>query len=85
MEEQYRLLGMSRSSYFYLLHRKAEEWDVQVLQAVLKVLRKHQLYGYRKVAKAVAEWGVYGKTGEAANASKRVKVDLSEETDVDFL
>jgi len=61
IEEQCRLLGISRSAYYYRPQRKAEEWEMQVLQAIVEVMDRHPFYGYRKVSRAISELGVTEK------------------------
>ncbi len=61
IEEQCELLGMSRSSYYYEPHRKAEEKEIEVLQAIVGVLREKPFYGYRKVWREVRWLGVTEK------------------------
>ncbi len=52
---------MSRSSYYYEPYRKAEEREVEVLQAIVAVLREKPFYGYRKVWREVRWLGVTEK------------------------
>lgn len=49
--EQCKLLGMSRSAYYYKPQSIQEEQDIHDLQLILEVYRKIPFYGYRKISK----------------------------------
>jgi len=50
VSRQCRLLGISRSSYYYEGHIDQTEKDLDNLKLILDVLKKIPFYGYRKVA-----------------------------------
>lgn len=49
--EQCKLLGISRSAYYYKPQNVQEEQDLRDLQLILEVYRKIPFYGYRKISK----------------------------------
>lgn len=49
--EQCKLLGISRSSFYYKPRNAQEEQDIQDLQLILEVYRNIPFYGYRKISK----------------------------------
>lgn len=51
MKEKARVVGVSRSSLYY--RRKQPEKDWRLLQQILKVMKEHPSYGYRRVAIAL--------------------------------
>lgn len=48
---QCRLLGLSRSSFYYVPQNSQEEQDIRDLQLILEVSKKIPFYGYRKISK----------------------------------
>ncbi len=44
IEAQCRLLGISRSAYYYRPQRKGEEGEEQVVQAIVEVMNRHPFY-----------------------------------------
>lgn len=55
IKEQCELLGISRSSYYYKPQNQREEWEIEIIKAILEELMKRPFYGYRKIAKALQE------------------------------
>jgi putative transposase len=49
--EQCKLLGISRSSFYYKPQNAQEEQDIHDLQLILEVYKKIPFYGYRKISK----------------------------------
>lgn len=55
IKDQCGLLGISRSSYYYKPQNANENWEIEMLKAILEELTKRPFYGYRKIAKALQE------------------------------
>lgn len=55
IKDQCGLLGISRSSYYYKPQNANEDWEIEMLKAILEELTKRPFYGYRKIAKALQE------------------------------
>ena len=53
--EQCRLLGISRSSYYYKTLKGSEEKDLEDLILILEVLQNIPFYGYRKVSRQLID------------------------------
>ncbi|MBN1182296.1 MAG: IS3 family transposase [Bacteroidales bacterium] len=52
IKAQCGLLGISRSSY-YKPHNTNEDWEIEMLKAILEELTRSPFYGYRKITKAM--------------------------------
>jgi putative transposase len=62
IREQCRILGITRASYYYYKAvEKDEDRDLVILNAILEELKVHPFYGYRKIARALADMGVTRK------------------------
>jgi putative transposase len=53
--EQCRLLGISRSTYYYKTLEWSEEKDLEDLKLILEVLKNIPFYGYRKVSRQLID------------------------------
>lgn len=53
IEEQCKLLNISRSSYYYTPRNSKEDWEVEMIMVIIEELTKRPFYGYRKIAKAL--------------------------------
>jgi len=54
-------LGVSRSAYYYKPGQPDDEREIAILKAILEVLGIRPFYGYRKVARQLADMGVTRK------------------------
>lgn len=54
-------MGITRASYYYKAVEKDEDRDLAILNAILEELKAHPFYGYRKIARAIADMGVTRK------------------------
>ena len=61
IREQCRILGITRSRYYYKAVEKEEDRDLAIVNAILEELKTHPFYGYRKIARALADIGVTRK------------------------
>jgi putative transposase len=59
--QQCKLLGISRSSYYYQPKEVPEDPDFTVLMVILDVLKEKPFYGYRKIAHEIEYMGVTRK------------------------
>jgi putative transposase len=59
--EQCRILGISRSSYYYQSRAKEEEKEIALLKAIQEVLQDYPFYGYRKVWRKIEGLGATEK------------------------
>jgi transposase-like protein len=61
-QQQCRILGITRASYYYKAVEKDEDRDLAILNAILEELKVHPFYRYRKIARALADMGVTRKS-----------------------
>jgi len=58
IKDQCRILGISRSAYYYKPGQDDDDRELAILTAILDELRERPFYGYRKVARALQDQGV---------------------------
>ena len=59
--QQCRILGISRSSYYYEPKEVPEDPELAILEAILEVLKEKPFYGYRRIARELGYMGVTRK------------------------
>lgn len=61
IKEQCKLLGISRSSYYYKPKLVVDAEETRILKAIMEELRLRPFYGYRKITEALKSMNVTRK------------------------